>query len=422
MRRRLVNCRFFREWLVLGLAYAALVVVFIRVYYADDPEKAALNSIPTVKVERLKTVQRVEVDQEELEEVELPKFPPVDFNYRTAGQIVIGVENGSEWNLDDVRRGKRAKTKSSSLDLSLYPKLSLSSSRRFLPPSDVVETSALIYNRVPKCASSTIQMLLARLEIDNNFTYRTSNIYTVQRWTSDQEREFVRAFEEKWRKRQNGFILDRHFYHLNFSHYDPEMESPKWFNVVRHPIDRIVSNFYYLRHPKRWKSELPPRRWREKDFSECVLSGDPECAFDPNNPNFLVEQQLTYFCGSAAECSQVGNWAALQVAKRNVESDYVVVGDSGNLEMTVSVLEALLPRFFKGAVDVFARMANAVNDDASANGIEYRRNANPLKRPPTSEAYDVLSKNISAEIEFYEYVVQRLLKQHRLIEAKKTHT
>ena len=48
--------------------------------------------------------------------------------------------------------------------------------------------------------------------------------------------------------------------------------------MVREPVDRIISQFYYLRSLKRWKSkERPPKQWFQKEFQKCVLNGDKEC-------------------------------------------------------------------------------------------------------------------------------------------------
>ena len=51
-------------------------------------------------------------------------------------------------------------------------------------------------------------------------------------------------------------------------------------NMVRDPVERIVSNFYFVRSPGRWKSKevaRPPDSWFTKNFNKCVLSGDNEC-------------------------------------------------------------------------------------------------------------------------------------------------
>ena len=50
-------------------------------------------------------------------------------------------------------------------------------------------------------------------------------------------------------------------------------------NMVRDPVERIVSNFYFVRSSGRWKSKevVPPDSWFTKNFNKCVLSGDNEC-------------------------------------------------------------------------------------------------------------------------------------------------
>ena len=88
---------------------------------------------------------------------------------------------------------------------------------------------------------------------------------------------------------------------------------PSWVNIIRDPVDRFVSLFYYLRAKHRWTHQLqrPPKEWFEKDINNCIIFGDPECQFNPEL-NFLKENQLTYFCGSSPECKKVGSKAALQ--------------------------------------------------------------------------------------------------------------
>ena len=51
-----------------------------------------------------------------------------------------------------------------------------------------------------------------------------------------------------------------------------------YINMIRDPVDRIVSMFHFLRKTKKWESKpSPPKEWFEKDFDSCVNSGDLEC-------------------------------------------------------------------------------------------------------------------------------------------------
>ena len=53
--------------------------------------------------------------------------------------------------------------------------------------------------------------------------------------------------------------------------------------MVRDPVNRAISGYYYKRrkNARQWrgmaKEELPSKEWFEKDFNECVKSGDMEC-------------------------------------------------------------------------------------------------------------------------------------------------
>ena len=49
-------------------------------------------------------------------------------------------------------------------------------------------------------------------------------------------------------------------------------------NMIRAPVDRIVSLFHFLRRKSRFKRKpIPPQEWFMKDFDNCVISGDLEC-------------------------------------------------------------------------------------------------------------------------------------------------
>lgn len=98
--------------------------------------------------------------------------------------------------------------------------------------------------------------------------------------------------------------------------------------MIREPVDRIVSQFHYLRSTKRWGSKpSPPRDWFRKDFSSCVKSGDLECQVRDRLEIFVhhfkiqiggggQDMQLTYFCGSHIQCANASNPLALQVTPK----------------------------------------------------------------------------------------------------------
>ena len=71
------------------------------------------------------------------------------------------------------------------------------------------------------------------------------------------------------------------------------------------------------------------------------MQNDPECDL---NANYLIEQQLTFFCGSALECHQLGNVQALNQAKYNAEMNYAVIGVTEHYQTSFALFEKFLPR------------------------------------------------------------------------------
>ena len=50
-------------------------------------------------------------------------------------------------------------------------------------------------------------------------------------------------------------LYDRHMYYIAAERYlgGKSAAIPNWFNFVRHPVQRVESDFYYLRSSSRWK-------------------------------------------------------------------------------------------------------------------------------------------------------------------------
>ena len=127
------------------------------------------------------------------------------------------------------------------------------------------------------------------------------------------------------------------------------------------PIAKDVPKFIDL-----YKRQSPLfQSWFNLDFNACVRSGHPECRFD-NDGSGIMEQQLTYFCGNAIECRQIGNRDALEVgcrlqvifwkvfffvllfikaAKTHVIEDYILVGLQEEYDATTAILRKMLPYY-----------------------------------------------------------------------------
>ena len=100
-------------------------------------------------------------------------------------------------------------------------------------------------------------------------------------------------------------------------------------------------------------------------------------------------------------CDKFGSRNALEIAKRNVDKYYAVVGVLEMMEKSLEVLEEYIPFYFHGARRAYNRMP--------------RVNRNKQKPPVTEELKKILKSNFSSELEFYDYCKQRLYKQYLAI-------
>ena len=111
----------------------------------------------------------------------------------------------------------------------------------------------LIFNRVPKVGSQTINQLIGELRARNNFTGFTSlegmpenlNGGETIRLPRKEMRELAVKTLATIPERPVAFLKHQHFF--NFSEFG--YKSPIYMNFVRDPVERIISWYYYVRAP-----------------------------------------------------------------------------------------------------------------------------------------------------------------------------
>ncbi|XP_014677747.1 PREDICTED: heparan sulfate 2-O-sulfotransferase 1-like [Priapulus caudatus] len=124
-----------------------------------------------------------------------------------------------------------------------------------------------------------------------------------------------------------------------------------------------------------------------KTFDECVDIGGADC--DPGN----MWMQVPFFCGHDSNCWEPGNPWALQQAKHNLVNNYFLVGLTEELGDFVSILEVSLPRFFKGAQELYT----------SGKKSHLRKTFNKASPAPETIAKIEATRVWQMESEFYEF-------------------
>ncbi|XP_028134157.1 heparan sulfate 2-O-sulfotransferase pipe [Diabrotica virgifera virgifera] len=271
------------------------------------------------------------------------------------------------------------------------------------------QVNTVFFNRVPKVGSQTLMELIRRLGIRNNFGFHQDMVQRVETIRLSPEDQAILAALVSSYDPPGVYI--KHVCFTNVSSFG--LPEPIYINLVRDPVERVISWYYYVRAPWYYVERkiafpdipLPDPKWLKKDFEECVLSGDRECRYLRGEIREGIgdhRRQSMFFCGHHPDCLPFNTQGALERAKRAVERNYAVVGVLEDLNTTLTVLEHYVPRFFKGATDVY------YNEISRYHPI----NKNNFKPPVSEEIKELVRKNFTKEIEFYEFCKQRLHKQY----------
>ncbi|KAG0412190.1 hypothetical protein HPB47_010670, partial [Ixodes persulcatus] len=193
---------------------------------------------------------------------------------------------------------------------------------------------------------------------------------------------------------------DRHIYFVDFGQFG--RPSPAYVNIIRDPVDRLVSSFYYRRAVATGVQGTgkPSRFWLSKSFQDCVRRGDEECTFAAGQTHRSL--MMPYFCGHDVRCTTVGDPWALRTAMEHMDRHFAVVGVLEDMNATLALLERRLPAFFRGALQLYRQFA-------------VHQNRNERRKPVPAEIREQLRHNLSTEYELYHLVRQRLYSQLRTL-------
>lgn len=252
------------------------------------------------------------------------------------------------------------------------------------------ENLVIIYNRVPKTGSTSFINLAYDLCKRNKFHVLHINITANMHVLSLQNQlDFVRNISG-WHQIRPA-LYHGHMAYLDFSKFGMPAK-PIYINIVRKPLDRLVSYYYFLRYGDNFRPNLVRKKAGDKQtFDECVQKKQPDC--DPKN----MWLQIPFFCGHSAECWTPGSQWALKQAKHNLVNNYFVVGVTEEMEDFIYLLELSLPRIFNGTLDHY------INSSKS----HLRQTASKLE--PTEKTINEITKSPiwKMENELYEFALQQ---------------
>jgi len=219
-------------------------------------------------------------------------------------------------------------------------------------PSSTIPT-ILIYNRVPKTASTTLMNVPYELCRANKYRVVHVNLFQYKHVLTTADQMYFARNMSSWNVGDMPTFYHGHFAYFDFAKLGLE-QRPIYINLVRKPLDRLVSYYYFLRYgDDLQKNKVRSKQGNTVTFDECVENSQADC--DPKK----LWMQIPFFCGQAIQCWDPGSEWALAQAKNNLVSKYLVVGVTEDLNAFVQVLETLLPEFFTGATDFFQISGNS---------------------------------------------------------------
>jgi len=230
----------------------------------------------------------------------------------------------------------------------------------------------VFHNKLPKSGSTTMKYIISSLSKQNDFIldYQSPCLDKTTCATNlndgiGGETDLIKHVKMQQEKSNQKYILLKHQYYLNFTDFG--MEQPTMINVVRDPITRFSSMYYFNRFgfaSMGSKDRIGQSRhvWKGKEsdisqsLDECVENMSDEC----HHP---LQVLVRYFCGTKPECAmksgQMGlfgsknDWSKVQkaalLARHNILHNYFAIGIMEDFELTLTLFEKMIPSFFSGA-------------------------------------------------------------------------
>ncbi|VDN83786.1 unnamed protein product [Brugia pahangi] len=261
-------------------------------------------------------------------------------------------------------------------------------------------SSIVIYNRIPKTGSTTLtNAIMYNLCHRNGFNVIHLNL-TRNRYLMNivDQRRFIDNITN-WKERIPA-IYHGHVAFINFNRFG--LPNPVYINLIREPLDRLISYYYFLRYGDNYRVGLKrSRAGNNETFDQCIERKGHDCDMKQ------MWLQIPYFCGTHHFCSEVGNNRALEQAKVNLINYYLLVGLSEQMRHFIELLELLLPTFFRDALKNFDSL-----DEKHAN----LRHTN-LKIPPNKATVEAIRKNpiYIMEREFYDFAQKQFNEMRRRV-------
>ena len=218
----------------------------------------------------------------------------------------------------------------------------------------------LIHLHLPKTAGTTLRTIA-----DRNYT--GGEIYTVSRPYAEQGEE-LRGLPEQ--RRREIKLLRGHMVFGLHEHFDKPAD---YFTILRDPVERVISAYYYVRRTPTlpYYGEVVGKNMSLEDFA---ASGLPQA----------YNQQARLISGRFDDFTN-----ALEIAKHNLNTHFIVVGISERFDETLLLLKKQL-----GWTRVFYHRQNVTKN-------------RPTRSEVSKSAIKLIERQNALDMELYEIALRQ---------------
>jgi len=290
----------------------------------------------------------------------------------------------------------------------------------------------VVYNRIPKCGSTTFLNLLRHHGKSGGkyYAYNDPNMFMDKpfapdtAWTSgwDNLREKIQVAATG---KHRPLLYINHIHWTNFSKAGLQRPAT-YIQLMREPVGRVVSAFYFLMLGPRSAGKMvksqhhamklleldhPPTINEYVDITANTLTDPVVCRPGTLQSTTKGNLMTRYFCGFNPVCANICSDEALEHAKQILISQYKWVGILEDLEASLQQLERIGPSWFNGLVNSYHKTRGDERKDrvtvASANSTY----GTLKKEPPTERSIMLLQAWNSQDMKLYAFAKQHLKRQ-----------
>lgn len=184
-----------------------------------------------------------------------------------------------------------------------------------------------------------------------------------------------------------------------------------WINVARDPVELEESSYYYTVSEKRSERGQIARDNRKEDPCGCADEEFDECYRSYMHNDACAhrlkfkQSEIKYFREATENVSENNNNGHFTgaMAYDRVEKDYLFVGITDELELTIMALEKLLPRFFLNATAVFKGFGPA-KAHANTTPLKNKITNTDMKGAISSIVRNALVLNNRGDVDLFENI------------------